>query len=102
MMCWPVSAPERAEISTMGVMRGALVLLVWTMAVGTADQPQSTVRVDPVMQNLIDNLAQHHHGKVSIYAKALRTGQTVAIDPDVAVNTASVIKLAIMLEAMYQ
>jgi beta-lactamase class A len=50
----------------------------------------------------MNDLAAHHQGKVSLYAKALRTGQTVAIDPDTPVNTASVIKVAIMLEAMYQ
>ena len=54
------------------------------------------------MQHLMDDLAAHHHGKVSLYAKDLRTGQTVAINPDTPVNTASVIKVAIMLEAMYQ
>lgn len=54
------------------------------------------------MQHLMDDLAAHHHGKVSLYAKALRTGQTVAINADTPVNTASVIKVAIMLEAMYQ
>jgi beta-lactamase class A len=59
-------------------------------------------RPDATMQHLMDDLASHHHGKVSLYAKAIRTGQTVAINPDTAVNTASVIKVAIMLEAMYQ
>jgi beta-lactamase class A len=59
-------------------------------------------RPDVTMQNLMDNYARHHQGKVSLYAKSLRTGQTVAINPDVPVNTASVIKVAIMLEAMYQ
>ena len=54
------------------------------------------------MQHLMDNYARHHAGKVSLYAKQLRSGRTVAINPDVPVNTASVIKLAIMLEAMYQ
>jgi beta-lactamase class A len=57
---------------------------------------------DATMQHLMDDLAAHHRGKVSIYAKALRTGQTVAINADTPVNTASVIKVAIMLEAMYQ
>jgi beta-lactamase class A len=57
---------------------------------------------DLTLQHLMDDYAQHHHGKVSLYAKALRTGSTVAIDPDTPVNTASVIKVAIMLEAMYQ
>src|SRR6185295_3097036 len=84
------------------VIRGTIALLAWTLTVAATDQPQSPVRVDSVLQNLIENDAQHHHGKVSMYAKALRTGQTVAIDADVPVNTASVIKLAIMLEAMYQ
>lgn len=54
------------------------------------------------MQHLVDNYARHHHGKVSLYAKHLRSGQMVAINPDAPVNTASVIKVAIMLEAMYQ
>jgi beta-lactamase class A len=59
-------------------------------------------RTDETMQHLMDNYARHHAGKVSLYAKQLRSGRTVAINPDVPVNTASVIKLAIMLEAMYQ
>jgi beta-lactamase class A len=54
------------------------------------------------MQRLMDGFARRHHGKVSLYARHLASGRTVAIDPDVPVNTASVIKLAIMLEAMYQ
>jgi len=83
-------------------IRGTVALVLWTLTVTAADQRQSPVRVDSVMQNLTENLARHHHGKVSVYAKALRTGQTVEIDADVPVNTASVIKLAIMLEAMYQ
>jgi beta-lactamase class A len=66
-------------------------------------RPQTPAdRADATMQHLMNDLAAHHHGKVSLYAKALRTGQTVAIDPDTPVNTASVIKVAIMLEAMYQ
>jgi beta-lactamase class A len=59
-------------------------------------------RVDETMQHLMENQARHHKGKVSLYARHLPSGRTVAIDPDVPVNTASVIKLAIMLEAMYQ
>jgi beta-lactamase class A len=59
-------------------------------------------RTDETMQHLMNNYAHHHAGKVSLYARHLRSGRTVAINPDVPVNTASVIKLAIMLEAMYQ
>jgi len=54
------------------------------------------------MQHLMDNYARHHAGKVSLYARHVRSGRTVAINPDVPVITASVIKVAIMLEAMYQ
>jgi beta-lactamase class A len=58
--------------------------------------------VDETLQNQMTNYARHHRGKVSLFAKHLRTGLTVALNPDVPVNTASVIKLPIMLEAMYQ
>ncbi|MFL6278518.1 MAG: serine hydrolase [Vicinamibacterales bacterium] len=73
--------------------------------VGSAQTPRPNVppeRADGTLQNLLENQARHHHGKVSLYAKHLRSGQTATLDPDVPVNTASVIKVAIMLEAMYQ
>ena len=57
---------------------------------------------DITMQNVMDSYARHHHGKVALYAKDIRSGKTVAINADEPVNTASVIKVAIMLEAMYQ
>ncbi len=59
-------------------------------------------RPDETMQHLMDNYVRHHRGKVSLYARHLRSGKSVAVNPDVPVNTASVIKVAIMLEAMYQ
>jgi beta-lactamase class A len=85
---------------------GLLCLLLLVPASGSpqasarGDAPRD--RADATMQNLMDAYARHHKGRVSLYARQLRTGQTVAIDPDVPVNTASVIKLPIMLEAMYQ
>jgi beta-lactamase class A len=54
------------------------------------------------LQKELNALAAQHKGKVGFYAKDLKTGATVAIDPDVAVPTASVIKLPIMVEAFYQ
>lgn len=41
-------------------------------------------------------------GKVSLYAKDLATGRTVAIDADEAVPTASVIKLTVLYDALQQ
>lgn len=70
---------------------------------GQARSPDTrSDRQDVTLQHLVDSAARHHHGNVSLYARDIRTGRTVAIDPDVPVTTASVIKLAIMLEAMYQ
>ena len=79
-----------------------LITLAILPASGARVGAQSTDRPDATMQNLVEDLAHHHHGKVSLYAKALKTGHVIAINPDVPLNTASVIKMAIMLEAMYQ
>ena len=78
----------------------ALALSARAQAPPRAAEPPA--HVDQTLQHLMEYEARHFHGKVALYAKDLRTGQTVAIDPDVPVNTASVIKVAIMLEAMYQ
>lgn len=78
----------------------ALALSARAQAPPRAAEPPA--HADQTLQHLMEYEARHFHGKVALYAKDLRTGQTVAIDPDVPVNTASVIKVAIMLEAMYQ
>ena len=50
-----------------------------------------------------DQIAAQHHGQVSVFAKkALKTGETVALKADEPVQTASVIKLALLYEAMEQ
>src|SRR4051794_37127367 len=79
----------------------ALLLVVIAPLVVHAQAPAPEQR-DVTMQNVMESYARHHRGKVALYAKDVRTGKTVTIDPDVPVNTASVIKVAIMLEAMYQ
>jgi beta-lactamase class A len=47
-------------------------------------------------------LAAAHQGRVAVYAKQLNTGRVVALNADQPVQTASVIKLAILFEAMEQ
>ena len=47
-------------------------------------------------------IAARHKGKVSVYAKNLATGDSVTIDPEKPVATASVIKLPLMLQAFEQ
>ncbi len=54
------------------------------------------------LQKKLDTMAASYHGKVALYAKNLTTGETVAIDPDTPVQTASVIKLPLMLQAFEQ
>jgi beta-lactamase class A len=62
----------------------------------------ATVASAQELQKQLNELASQHKGKVAFYAKDFKTGATVAIDPDVPVTTASVIKLPIMVEAMYE
>lgn len=57
---------------------------------------------DNALQSKIEALAAQHHGKLTLYATNLKTGETVAIDADTPVATASVIKLPILVEAMQQ
>ncbi|MGC2163104.1 MAG: serine hydrolase [Silvibacterium sp.] len=54
------------------------------------------------LQQKIMEIAAEHHGKVALFAENLKTGQTVGIKPDQVVQTASIIKLTILYEAMEQ
>ncbi len=54
------------------------------------------------LQRNLEAIAAQHHGKVAMFAENLKTGQTVGIHPDEPVQTASVIKLAILYEAIEQ
>jgi beta-lactamase class A len=54
------------------------------------------------LQSQLKSIAAEHHGKVALFAENLKTGETVQIDPDQVVPTASVIKLTVLLEAMDQ
>jgi len=48
----------------------------------------------------VNQIIAEHKGKVAIYAEDLATHQVLAVDADVPVKTASVIKLAILYEAL--
>lgn len=54
------------------------------------------------LQKQLEQLAAAHQGKVAFFAKNLATGATVAIDADRPVQTASVIKLPLFLQAFEQ
>ncbi len=83
-------------------MVGLLLVVVVPLLLPAQTPARPAEQHDITMQNVMDSYARHHHGKVALYARDIRTGKTVAINADEPVNTASVIKVAIMLEAMYQ
>lgn len=50
----------------------------------------------------LQTLAEAHHGKVAFYAEDVKTGQTINLHADTPVQTASVIKLTVLYEALEQ
>jgi beta-lactamase class A len=75
-----------------------LVLLTFVLC-------QSETRAQNAMSPLelrVAAIAREHQGDVALFAENLKTHETVAISPDTPVQTASVIKLAILYEALEQ
>jgi beta-lactamase class A len=54
------------------------------------------------LQKRLEELAASHQGSVALYAKNLATGESVSLDADRPVQTASVIKVSLMLQAFEQ
>jgi len=50
----------------------------------------------------LQSVAAAHRGHVTLFAHNLKTGQTAALEPDLAVQTASTIKMGILLDAAEQ
>ena len=86
------------------VTKVLLAAAVWVgMTVGAGRVlAQAQVAVDEALQQELKTLAAQHHGKVALYATQLNTGRSVGLDADMVVQTASVIKLTILFEAMEQ
>lgn len=63
---------------------------------------QSTAQPDAALEARLRSLAAAHHGNVALYAEDLTTGRTVSLDADTPVQTASVIKLTVLYEALEQ
>jgi beta-lactamase class A len=79
------------HISTLGLL-AVLLCPPWALAQGTSISLADQVKA----------IAAEHHGDVALFAENLATHETVAISPDTPVQTASVIKLAILYEALEQ
>jgi beta-lactamase class A len=57
---------------------------------------------DQTLDQQLQSIAAAHHGKLAVFARNLRTGQTASVSPDLPVKTASTIKLGILLDAAEQ
>jgi beta-lactamase class A len=57
---------------------------------------------DQQLNQQIKSIAEAHHGQVALFAHNLHTGQTASLLPDEPVQTASVIKMGILLDAAEQ
>jgi beta-lactamase class A len=75
-----------------------VVLLATQSASGQADSSHE----DRVLDQQLESIAAAHHGKLAVYVRNLRTGQTASLSPDLPVKTASTIKLGVLLDAAEQ
>jgi beta-lactamase class A len=57
---------------------------------------------DSALDAQLQAIAAAHHGKVTVFAHNLKTGQTASVAPDVPVQTASTIKMGVLLDAAEQ
>src|SRR5579871_2213033 len=78
----------------------ALALLTGAQT-ANAQNPPATNN-DPALAAELAKIAAAHHGRVALFAEQLNTGHTVGLNPDAVVQTASIIKLTILFEAMEQ
>jgi len=62
----------------------------------------SPAQQDAQVDAQIKSIAAAHHGHVALFAHNLRSGQTASLLPDEPVQTASVIKMGILLDAAEQ
>ena len=64
--------------------------------------PMLPAQDDPALDVQLRAIAAAHAGKVTLFAKNLKTSQTASLAPDELVKTASTIKLGILLDAAEQ
>ena len=79
---------------SLGFLGLATTVLFANMAAAQASSPSLADQVHTIVAS--------HHGNVALFAENLKTRETVAISADTPVQTASVIKLAILYEALEQ
>jgi beta-lactamase class A len=83
------------------VLSAALLASVW-LTCGAWRAGGQNQTEDKALDDQLFAIAKAHQGRVTVFARNLKTGQTASIAPDELVQTASVIKLAILLDAAEQ
>lgn len=83
-------------------MRFAAMLCSVAVVSTAAFAQQPAHQEDQQLDNQLQAIARAHHGHVALFAKDLKTGQTASVDPELPVQTASVIKMGILLDAAEQ
>ncbi|HTX76079.1 MAG TPA: serine hydrolase [Terracidiphilus sp.] len=63
---------------------------------------QTSGQEDAQLDREIAAIAQAYHGRVAVFAENLKTGETASFQPDMPVQTASTIKMGILLDAAEQ
>ena len=91
--------PHSFRCSSLAVIPLACALVATLSA---APAHAQSIPADAELQQQVASIAASHHGKVGVYAIQLNSGRTVAYRPDDPSPTASVIKLAVLYEAMQQ
>jgi beta-lactamase class A len=84
----------------MNRFRRSAAVAVWTL--GLIFVFSAAAQQDSQLDAQIKSIAAAHHGQVALYAHNLRTGQTASLLPDEPVQTASVIKMGILLDVAEQ
>jgi beta-lactamase class A len=80
----------------------AFAVMAAAQAPAKARNDAAGVTNDGALQKRVQAIAAAHRGDVAVFAENLKTGEVVAIGADTPVQTASVIKLAILYEALEQ
>jgi beta-lactamase class A len=80
----------------------ALQSCLWLLCTVLCETGVHAQSASPPLQQQVQAIVAEHHGDVALFAENLKTHETVAISPDTPVQTASVIKLTILYEALEQ
>src|SRR5580692_6065998 len=79
-----------------------LVSALVSMGATLAQSQQVKLGEDQQLDQQLQSIAAAHKGMVAVYAHNLKTGETASIKPDESVQTASTIKMGILLDAAEQ